>query len=285
MPHSLPKNWKREERLREGIGRKLVQVIYWSPDGKKITTKKELLEELGAEWDAPECLDFKTGVYSSEALKKKQEKEKKKNEFYLKYGHRPIEYNFELPVRRAQWCGDMPLNLVRNFPENEVRHEYVPSSNKMETNQDSADKEKRPIPPVRQRPHQLLSEKRLEKIRPKNECDEDVGSLSLPNCIKPTCDEVFSEGPLMTRICSQLTNSKLPLQGQKNVEAKEEKNDEKNLYRDIMTQDPVQPLCNQVQITDKEILEQEDKVSRAQNALARAMALYAKQNNSIELMS
>ena len=40
-----------------------------------------------------------SGVYSSEALKKKQEKEKKKNEFYLKYGHRPIEYNFELPVR------------------------------------------------------------------------------------------------------------------------------------------------------------------------------------------
>ena len=29
-----------------------------------------------------------------------------------------------------------------------------------------------------------FSEKRLEKIRPKNECDEDVGSLSLPNCIK-----------------------------------------------------------------------------------------------------
>ena len=26
-----------------------------------------------------------------------------------------------------------------------------------------------------------------------------------------------------------------------------------------VTQDPVQPLCNQVQITDKEILEQEDK--------------------------
>ena len=91
----------------------------------------------------------------------------------------------------------------------------------------------------------------------------------------------------------------MPLQGQKNVEVKEEKNDEKNLYRDIstpnfrkksnirkkgifeksfffrkifffstnrqfknfilVTQDPVQPLCNQVQITDKEILEQEDK--------------------------
>ena len=27
----------------------------------------------------------------------------------------------------------------------------------------------------------------------------------------------------------------------------------------LVTQDPVQPLCNQVQITDKEILEQEDK--------------------------
>lgn len=239
------------------------------------------MEELGSEWDAPECLDFKTGVYSSDALKKKQEKEKKKNEFYLKYGHRPIEYNFELPVRRAQGCGDMPLNLVRNFPENEVRQDYV---SKMET--DPNDKDKRPIPPVRQRPHQLLSEKRLENIRPKNEHDKEVGDVSLPKCIKPTCNDVFADGPLMTRICGQLLNSKLPLQGQKNSEMKDEKleKEEKNLYRDIMTQDPVQPLCNHVQISDKEILEQEDKVSRAQNALARAMALYAKQN-SIELMT
>ena len=35
----------------------------------------------------------------------------------------------------------------------------------------------------------------------------------------------------------------------------------KQLFRAfiLVTQDPVQPLCNQVQITDKEILEQEDK--------------------------
>ena len=59
--------------------------------------------------------------------------------------------------------------------------------------------------------------------------------MSSKKIVQPTCDEVFSEGPLMTRICSQLTNSKLPLQGQKNVEVKEEKNDEKNLYRDIST--------------------------------------------------
>ena len=72
--HSLPKGWRREECLRDGIGSKLVQVIYWSPQGKKCTTKKQLMDELGKDWDAPECLDFKTGIYSTEALKKKQEK-------------------------------------------------------------------------------------------------------------------------------------------------------------------------------------------------------------------
>ena len=153
----------------------------------------------------------------------------------------------------------MPLNLVRNFPENEVRHEYVPS--KIDTN-DPADKDKRPIPPVRQRPHQLLrwilrniygiltiilvkkDWKRFDQkmnvmkmldrslfqiVSRYNFCRHFVTKI----IIQPTCDEVFSEGPLMTRICSQLTNSKLPLQGQKNVDVKEEKNDEKNLYRDI----------------------------------------------------
>jgi hypothetical protein len=63
-----------------------------------------------------------------------------------------------------------------------------------------------------------------------------------------------------------------------------------------VTQDPVQPLCNQVQISDSQILEQEAKVTKAQQALARAMALFEQQQssvpiehlsngNSIELMS
>merc|ERR1712227_986352 len=79
--HSLPVGWRREEKLRDGLGRRLVQVIWWSPSGKKCTTKKELIEELGKDWDAPECLDYKTGIYSTDGLKQKQEKEKKKNEF------------------------------------------------------------------------------------------------------------------------------------------------------------------------------------------------------------
>ena len=61
-------------------------------------------------------------MYSSEALKKKQEKEKKKNEFYLKYGHRPIEYNFELPIRysppptysAASWLDSIDFHVSRD---------------------------------------------------------------------------------------------------------------------------------------------------------------------------
>jgi hypothetical protein len=170
-----------------------------------------------------------SGVYSSEALKKKQEKEKKKNEYFLKHGHRPIEYNFELPIRRAQWCGDMPLNVVRNFPSNEVRSEYPKQKSPTEN---SEEKEIRPIPPVRTRPNQLLSEKRLEHLRPKNEFNRDVGQLSLPECIKPTTEEVFGENPLITRICGQLLNSKVPMNGQKKDEDKNN-SEEKNAYRDI----------------------------------------------------
>ena len=29
--HSLPKGWRRDECLRDGIGANLVQVVYWSP--------------------------------------------------------------------------------------------------------------------------------------------------------------------------------------------------------------------------------------------------------------
>jgi len=161
---------------------------------------------------------IQSGVYSSEALKKKQEKEKKKNEYFLKHGHRPIEYNFELPIRsvtfhirkllyrlsiridnqiliilfitfiwclllnrRAQCWGDMSLYVVRNFPSNEVRSEYPKQKSPTENPEE---KEIRPIPPVRTRPNQLLSEKRLEHLRPKNEFSRDVGQLSLPECIK-----------------------------------------------------------------------------------------------------
>ena len=90
-----------------------------------------------------------------------------------------ILYNLYIFIRRAQWCGDMPLNVVRNFPCNEVRNEY-PQQKPLETDE----KEQRPIPPVRTRPNQLLSEKRLEHLRSKNENNVDVGELSLPECIK-----------------------------------------------------------------------------------------------------
>jgi len=254
--HSLPKGWRRDECLRDGIGANLVQVVYWSPQGKKCTTKRELMDELGKEWDAPECLDFKTGVYSTDALKKKQEKEKKKNEFYLKHGHAPIDYNFDLPVRRAQWCGDMPLTLVRSFPNNEIRHDQSKE----------AKDETRPIAPVRQRPCQLLAEKRFEHV---------PSEISIKQ-VTPTCPQVYSNGALLTRVCSQLNkHGKLPMTGQKEKPA--DTTEDTNLYREIMTQDPVQPLCNPINVTETEIIEQENKVHLAQRALARAMKLFEMQ--------
>lgn len=276
FPNSLPKNWKREEKLREGIGMgKLVQTIYWSPEGKKITSKRELMTELGAEWDAPECFDFKTGMYSSELLKKKQDREKRKNDYFLKMGHRPIDYDFDLPSRRAQWCGEMPLKIIRPYPANKIEKEYPAREREEGT---------RPIAPVRQRPSQLLSEKRLQNIKP---CEVDgfqAGNMSLPESIKPCIPEIFDDGALLSRMSSQLLSSKLPLQGQKDSEVKEthEKDGEKDLYKALLSSDHVQPMCKMVKITDEEILQQEDKVCRTQKALADLMRKYRAQQENIK---
>lgn len=77
--------------------------------------------------------------------------------------------------RRAQWCGEMPLKIIRHYPGNKIEKEY-PNREK----EDGI----RPLAPVRQRPSQLLSEKRLEKIKP---CEVDgfqTGGMSLPSSIK-----------------------------------------------------------------------------------------------------
>ena len=58
---ALPKGWKREEVLVVGLAKhKLTETIYISPEGKRIKTKKELMQALGPTWNAPECFDFKT---------------------------------------------------------------------------------------------------------------------------------------------------------------------------------------------------------------------------------
>lgn len=232
------------------------------------------MKELGSEWDAPECFDFKTGVFSSELVKKKKEMENRKNEYFLKTGHRPIDYDFDLPIRRAQWCGEMPLKIIRHYPGNKIEKEY-PNREK----EDGI----RPLAPVRQRPSQLLSEKRLEKIKP---CEVDgfqTGGMSLPSSIKPCAPEIFDDGPLLSRMTSQLLSSKLPLQGQKELEHKDltDRDGDKDLYKTLLLSDHVQPMCTAVKITDQEILNQEDKVRKTQNALAELMRKYRHQQQSL----
>lgn len=278
--HSLPKGWRREEIMweenRSLNHNSIIKTIYWSPEGKKITTKKELMKELGSEWDAPECFDFKTGQFSSELIKKKQERDAKKNEYFLKTGHRPIDYDFELPVRRAQWCGEMPLKIITHYPKNKVEREY-PTREK----EDSV----RPIAPVRQRPTQLLSEKRLENIKPREVDGFQTGGMCLPDSIKPSLPDIFDDGPLLSRMSSQLLNSKLPLQGQKEIlEVKDvpDRDNTKDMYKTLLNADHVQPLCTPVKILDQEILRQEDTVRKTQAALAELMKQYRSQQQSTQ---
>lgn len=271
--------------MREGIGKgKLVQTIYWSPQGKKITSKKELFKELGQEYqshNAPECFDFKTGTYSLELLKKKKEREARKNECFIRTGHLPIEYNFDMPSRRATWCGEMPLKVIRHYPGNKVEKKY-PAGKEREKDEGT-----RPIPPVRQRPTQLLSEKRLENMRPRDQDGFITSEMKLPELIDPVMEEIYDDGPLLSRMSAQLLSSDAPLQGQKDIDTKDLarseglKDGEKDLHKLLVLSDHVQPLCKFSEITDKEILQQEDTVRKAQNALAEMMAKYREQQAAL----
>ena len=122
----------------------------------------------------------------------------------------------------------MPLKLVRGFPDNKVVKDY-PNREK--------DESARPVPPVRSRPCQLLSEKRLEKMFPVDVHGEKVGDVPLPDGIKviphysllnltsllfkPSLPDVFDDSCVMTRLSSQLVSTKLPVQGQKEVVPKQ----------------------------------------------------------------
>jgi len=271
----LPKGWKREEVLVVGLAKnKLTETIYISPEGTRIKTKKQLMEALGPTWNAPECFDFKTGQFSPDLLKEKQEKDYKKTDYIIKYGVRPIDYDFELPVRRAQWCGEMPLKLVRGFPSNKIEKDY-PAREK----DDSA----RPIAPVRSRPCQLLSEKRLQKMSPVDTQGKKIGDVPLPGGITPSLPEVFDDGEVMTRISSQLVSTKLPVQGQKEVVPKqiEIAEEGRNVNKALLTSDALQPLCTSVTISDKDIYAQEDKVRRTQLALAEMMKKFRMQQQAL----
>ena len=79
----------------------------------------------------------------------------------------------------------MPLTLVRSFPENDVRHDpYKSKEQPGKINQPIKclvlDPDQRPIAPVRQRPSQLLGEKRLEGIKTKDCNDMVTGEVDLP---------------------------------------------------------------------------------------------------------
>ena len=93
----------------------------------------------------------------------------------------------------------------------------------------------RPIAPVRQRPCQLLGEKRLEGLRPSEGDNGLTGEIDLPKGIKPSCPDIFPNGPLLTRVCSQLNkNAKMPMTGQKQTsESSSSNSDDNNLYREI----------------------------------------------------
>ena len=78
----------------------------------------------------------------------------------------------------------MPLKVIRHYPGNKVEKKY-PAGREREKEEGT-----RPIPPVRQRPTQLLSEKRLENMRPRDQDGFVTGEMSLPELIEPVMDEV-----------------------------------------------------------------------------------------------
>ena len=109
----------------------------------------------------------------------------------------------------------MPLKVIRHYPGNKVEKKY-PAGKEREKDEGT-----RPIPPVRQRPTQLLSEKRLENMRPRDQDGFITSVMKLPELIDPVMEEIYDDGPLLSRMSAQLLSSDAPLQGQKDIDTKD----------------------------------------------------------------
>ncbi|XP_043213517.1 methyl-CpG-binding domain protein 2-like isoform X2 [Amphibalanus amphitrite] len=235
----LPHGWKREELCRKsGISAGKIDVLYYSPSGKKYRSKPELARALGNAVDLT-YFDFQTGKMSSA---KKDLRMKKTAQ--VDYG-RGIRSDALLvpPIRQTASIFKQPITLVKNFPDGKVKTDHKPGQ--------------------QEKPKQLFWEKSLQGLRACDISEQQLIGVQLPRALRhvgPSTDDAVALQSLATALHSGNT----PITGQAAGRQMLEKNPG-------VFMNPQQPLVQSICITEEDVRQQEERVCRARKTLENAL--------------
>jgi len=235
----LPPGWKREELCRKsGLSAGKIDVLYYSPSGKKFRTKPELARALGSSVDLT-YFDFQTGKLSSA---KKDMQLKKTSQ--VDYG-RGIRSDALLvpPIRQTASIFKQPITLVKNFPDGKVKSDYKHGT--------------------QERPKQLFWEKSLQGLRACDITEQQLLNVQLPKALRhigPNTDDAVALQSLTTALHA----GNAPITGQAAARQALEKNPG-------VFMNPQQPLVQSVCITEEDVRQQEERVCRARKTLEHAL--------------
>jgi len=239
---ALPAGWTMESIKRlGGVSSGKWDVYYYSPAGKKIRSKPELIREIGDVYDLS-SFDYSAGKMGTSLIKpgrcRKQVKKAGKED------NEGSDLSVLVPpIRQTASIFKQPVTLYRTH-QAEVKKNI------------RTDKEK---------PRQLFWEKRLSDVSP-NHSDEETLFKSLPACIKELdwLGGRSNSSTLLASISTALHTTNKPIIGQTVSPGDEDKNI-------CLLINPEQPIVSSLSISDQEIKEQEERVHQARSRLAQAV--------------
>lgn len=176
--HGLPSGWRREEVLRKtGLSAGRVDVIYHSPDGRRIKSKSELARVLGDKFDLA-TFDFRSGKMLSLNVHKRLRQDS----------------SLVLPIRQTASIFKQPVTVVRNHPESKTRTDLRHGT--------------------QEQPRQLFWEKRLQGLYACDSNGEKMNCLQLPHAIQGVSPDLLCNENLLHSIAAALHLNNQPITGQ-----------------------------------------------------------------------
>ncbi|KAA0203346.1 hypothetical protein HAZT_HAZT001888 [Hyalella azteca] len=238
---ALPKGWKREEVLRKNclITPGKIDVFYYSPCGKRIRNKPQLVRFLGESVDLS-SFDYRTGKINPMLVRKK----KCKGTLYDYSRGLRSDSSLVPPIRQTASIFKQPVTVVKT-----QQHSVVKSDIKHGT---------------QDKPKQVFWEKRLQGLGATCNAKWPVmEELQLPAALRPVGPQVTSQTVLQS-LATALHVVSGPITGQTVAAQTLQSNP-------AVFINPDQPLVEEVHIRDADIISQEALVDKIRTRLERAI--------------
>lgn len=237
---ALPKGWKREELLRKtGLTSGKMDVYYYSPSGKKFRSKPQLARYLGDSVDLS-SFDFRTGKVNPVLLRKN--KKPRGTLFDYSRGMRN-DASLVPPIRQTASIFKQPVTVIKTQPSSKVKLDLKHG--------------------IQDKPKQLFWEKRLQGLQAFDAQTEVLRNVDLPAALKAVGPNVEDQTVLQS-LATALHLLPGPITGQ--TESKQYLDKNPGVFVN-----PNQPLIAAVQIQDKDITQQEERVDFARLQLQEAL--------------